>query len=235
MTLKSDLTSEVRTVFGTVWSKRNGNVVPDDASVSLGNVGVNIDATVLYADLDGSTQLVDTSVGEFAAEIYKTYLHCTAKIIRNEGGSITAYDGDRIMAVYIGNSKNTDAVRTALKINYAVKNIINPAIANQYPQYSYRVRQIVGIDASALLVAKTGVRGANDLVWVGRAANHAAKLSELSDGDNATWISKSIYDNMHVSVMNASNGIGANMWTARTWTQMNDQTVYCSNYWWPFD
>jgi len=37
-----------------------------------------------------------------AAEIYKTYLHCAAKIIRSEGGSITSYDGDRIMGIFIG-------------------------------------------------------------------------------------------------------------------------------------
>ncbi len=30
--------------------------------------------------------------------LYKAYLHCAAKIISNEGGEITAYDGDRIMA-----------------------------------------------------------------------------------------------------------------------------------------
>jgi class 3 adenylate cyclase len=51
----------------------------------------------------------------FAAEIYKTFLHCAAKIIRSEDGVITAYDGDRIMAVFIGNAKNTSAVRAALK------------------------------------------------------------------------------------------------------------------------
>jgi len=30
---------------------------------------------------------------------------------------VTAYDGDRVMAVYLGNSKNTSAVTTALKIH----------------------------------------------------------------------------------------------------------------------
>lgn len=49
-----------------------------------------------------STVLVDTNTDFVAAEFYKTFLHCAAKIIRSEDGAITSYDGDRVMAVYIG-------------------------------------------------------------------------------------------------------------------------------------
>ena len=46
-----------------------------------------------------STSLVAGKTKQFAAEIYKTFLHCAAKVVRAEGGTVTAYDGDRIMAV----------------------------------------------------------------------------------------------------------------------------------------
>ena len=124
-------------------------------------------------------RLVDTRKPRVAAEIYKSYLACAAKIIRSQVGVITAYDGDRIMAVYIGDGKNNAAVRTALKINFAVTKIINPAIADIYDS-SYSVRQSVGIDSCELFVARTGIQGSNDLVWVGRAANYAARLSARS-------------------------------------------------------
>ena len=100
-----------------------------------------------------------------AAKIYKTYLHCAAKIIQSEGGVITSYDGDRIMAVYIGGSKNTSAANSALKINYTVTKIINPILKECYPNTHYLVKQIVGIDTSNLFVVRTGIRGSNDLVW----------------------------------------------------------------------
>lgn len=45
----------------------------------------------------------------FAAEIYKSYLHCASKIIRCENGVITAFDGDRVMGIFIGDLKNTSA------------------------------------------------------------------------------------------------------------------------------
>jgi len=58
-----------------------------------------------------------------------------------------------------GISKNTLAVTCGLKINYAVKKIINPALKNQYPNLSFEVQHVVGIDTSKLLVAKVGARG----------------------------------------------------------------------------
>ena len=78
-------------------------------------MAVKLDGTVLYADLDDSTNLVDSYEPEFAAKIYKAYLSCAAKVIRSEGGEITSYDGDRIMAVYIGDSKNSSAAPIGTK------------------------------------------------------------------------------------------------------------------------
>lgn len=179
--------------------------------------------------MKGSTKLVDGQKAHLAAEVYKAYLHLAAKVIRAESGEITAYDGDRIMAVFIGNSKNTSAVRSALKINYCVKKILNPAFKAQYPSSSYELRQTVGVDTSKLFVARTGIRGANDLVWVGRAANYAAKLTEL-DEDSPTWITGAVYEGMHDSVKATD---GKAMWTKMSWTTMSKMDVYRSTWWWP--
>src|SRR5271157_5911165 len=127
-TLGQQLEQEVKKIFRERWSSRDGQKVPESEDLQLGNDAVRLDGTVLYADLDGSTDMVNNYKPEFAAEVYKSYLHCAAKIIRDEGGVITAYGGDRIMAVFIGDSKNTSAARTAMKINYAVTKIINPAV-----------------------------------------------------------------------------------------------------------
>ncbi len=229
MSLNDDLKQEVAAIFRESWSTCEGQKVPEPEDLKLSNDAVEIDATVLYADLSASTGLVHGYRRPFAAEIYKSYLHSAAKIIKSQGGTITAYDGDRIMAVFIGNSKNTSATRAALKINYAVQKIINPSIKVQYPNTTYSLKQTVGIDTSLLFVARTGIRGSNDLVWVGRAANYAAKLCDLSP-DYPTWITASVYKMLHDSVKFTD---GNAMWEARSWTAMSGQTIYRSTWWWP--
>ena len=177
--------------------------------------------------LGQAPRLVDTRQPGFAAKIYKSYLACAARIIRSQGGVITAYDGDRIMAVYIGDRKNDAAVRTALKINFAVTKIINPAIAGIYDP-SYSVRQSVGIDTCEFFVARTGIRGSNDLVWVGRAANYAARLSARSGP--ASQITAAVYSQLSESCKIGGNG--KNMWIPTTASQIGNKPVYTSDWIW---
>lgn len=229
MGLKEDLTAEVKATFADQWDVQTTTAVPAPEHLRLNaNHAKDLEtATVLYADLDGSTNMVDNHEWTFSAEVYEAYLRCAAKIIRSENGIITAYDGDRVMAVFTGDARNTSAVRCALKINYAVCKIIRPTLQLQYPSKKFMLKHVVGVDTSRLRTARIGVRGDNDLVWIGRAANYAAKLTSLPD--KATWITKTVYDLMDASVKYSN---GNSMWEARTWTSMNGLPIYCSTYSW---
>lgn len=228
MALKEDLDAEVRDIFSKQWEEQVTSSVPNPEDLKLGNHAKNLKtATVLYADLDGSTNMVDSRHWWFSAEVYKTYLRCAARIVAFEDGVVTAYDGDRLMAVFTGDMKNTRAVRAAMKIHHAVKTVINPQLIAQYSNANYEVKHVIGIDTSELRAARIGVRGYNDLVWVGRAANYAAKLTNLSE--MPLWITNSVYEVMHdnVKIHSTSN---TNMWSKRLWTPMNKMEIYCSNF-----
>lgn len=227
MPLEDDLIIKVSEIFSQQWTERNGQVVPSPDTIKLSNDAVKLNGVVLYADMSESTKLVDTKEPFFAAEIYKAFLHCAAKIIRSEGGEIAAYDGDRIMAVFLGDYKNSCAARSALKINYARVEIINPSIQAQYTNTSYVVNHTVGIDSSELYVANTGMRGAKDLVWVGKAANHAAKLCSLPN-THQTRITSNVYNKLPKGLKMSSD---EPMWDRMNWTDM-DRTIYRSNWRW---
>lgn len=192
MPLKNELEVYVQKVLDEQWQRRSGQKVPDTDDVALKNEAVELDATVLYADLAGSTKMVKGYKDWFAAEIYKTYLYCAAKIIRANGGVITAYDGDRVMGVFLGDTKNSSAAKTGLQINWACRQIIGASVKAKYPDTDFPLRQRVGIDTSKLFVARTGIRGSNDLVWVGNAANNAAKMAAL-DPSYPTYITGDVY------------------------------------------
>ena len=232
MALKDDLDIQVRKIFREQWTTRKGTSVPSPEELKLGNNdAIEFDrATVLYADLNGSTALVDAKSWSFAAEIYKAFLHCAAQLVKSEGGTITSYDGDRIMAVFVGDSQTTPAARCGLKINHAVQMIVNPALRAQYPDGDYTVKQVVGIDTSAIRAARTGVRGDNDIVWVGRAANYAAKLTELNL-DERTWITQSAYNKLHDDLKYNGNP-KTHMWTKFTWNAHRSLAIYGSTWRW---
>jgi class 3 adenylate cyclase len=195
MALAEDLKAYVKKTHDDLWQRRDGQVVPDAEDLSLKNEAVDLDAVVLYADLADSTDLVKGWKDWFAAEVYKNYLYCAARIIRDMGGEITAYDGDRIMAVFLGDTKNSNAAKTGLRIKWAVDNILQPAIRAKYPTSTYVLRQKVGIASSTLMVARTGIRGSNDLVWVGNSANIAAKHAALG-ANYSTYITEDVYNHL---------------------------------------
>ena len=231
MSLSDELQREVKAIFKSKWETREGRVVPSPEDLKMSNEAVHLErATVLYADLSDSTDMVDQQPWWLAAEVYRAYLYCCSRLIRAEGGTITSYDGDRVMGIFVGDKQTTTAARCALKINYAVKQIINPLFKDEYKDRSVTVRQVVGIDTSEIHAARAGVRGDNDIVWVGRAANYAAKLTSES-ADYPTWITEQGFNRL---ADEAKYG-GANkelMWKKWSWTKMGGITIYSSTWWW---
>lgn len=231
MALADELRGRVSEIVRSNWSYVDGRVVPETKDIGLGNNGKKISGAVLYADLDGSTSLVDTHTKEFAAEVYKSFHICVAKIVRSLGGEIRSFDGDRLMAVFIGSSPCTDAATAALKVNWAVRNIIRIELRRQYPNNTYVLKHTVGIDYSDLLVVRGGIRNSNDLIWVGSAANHAAKLNAL-DADFPTWITGNVFDRLSDKAKWGGEPRKL-MWEKRVWTSMNNAVIYRSKWSWP--
>jgi class 3 adenylate cyclase len=230
MGLANDLKSEIRKTFKANWQTRQGRVVPTVADLKLDNDGVEVEATVLYADLADSTGLVRDTNARFAAEVYKAYLTAACRVVRANDGTITAFDGDRVMAVFMGDTGASAAAASALQIAWAVDRVVNPALADLYPEKTYRVRQAVGIDKGKMLVAKTGVRGSSDLVWTGLAANRAAKLCALRTGNLMSWISPDVFAALDDSVRYGGNP-RRHMWTNHPWPDQGIN-VYGSNWTW---
>jgi starch phosphorylase len=126
--MEDELTKAVDSIIKGGWDLRAGQVIPETDAIALGNSGVTLEATVLYADLADSTELALFDQ-EIAAEVYKAYLLGTSRLIKAAGGEIRSFDGDRVMGVFIGNSKNTSAAKAALKINYFFTTVLQPASA----------------------------------------------------------------------------------------------------------
>jgi len=118
-------------------------------------------------------------------------------------------------------------------INWAVLNILNPALKRQYPNRDYVVKQVVGIDTSEIRGARIGIRGGNDLVWIGRAANYAAKLTECRN-DYPTWVTEAAYNQLADWAKFGGNP-RQSIWKEFQWTAMNNIKVYGSTWWWSIE
>jgi class 3 adenylate cyclase len=234
MPLLDDVTAEAVRILDQPWNARDGQVVPQTENVLLAGGAVNLTPVMLYADLADSTLLASKFDRGVATKVIKSFLAAACRIIRAHDGHIRSFDGDRVMGVFHGTRLNTRAVLAALKINYAVTYILRPKLQTKFPSLAlggYTLRHAVGIDRSDVLAARSGIRDNNDLIWVGRAPNIAAKLAALRDGDYNTFITKAVFDAL------AEDGKlyeGRPIWEERTWPNApfpDVATVYRSNWW----
>jgi adenylate cyclase len=235
MSLIDDLKLETDAIVKKQWKRRDGEKVPESEDIALGNECVDIEATFLYADLVDSTELAIGSQN-IAAEVVKAYLMGTTRIIRDVGGDIRSFDGDRVMGIFFGDRKNSSAGEAALKINYFFSYILVPSFSTFYTSRTFSLSQVVGVDTSKVMAVRSGIRNNNDLVWIGRAPNVAAKLSALRDG-YSSYISESVFDvmNDNSKVSTLSGVPGQMMWERRVWEKGKEYgvgTVYVSNWWW---
>lgn len=235
MSLSDDLKKDVQNTINQTWNVRKGQKVPSSTEVALAGGAVELDATFLYADLASSSKIAKELDRRVAAKILKSFLATAARLVRHNGGSIVSFDGDRILGVFMGDSKSTSAAKCALQIKYAVTEIIRPKFEAKYEsvrEASFTISHGVGIDTGTVLTVRAGARGDNDLIWIGRSPNLAAKLSDLRESPYNSFITASVYN-----MLNDSSKYGGtekkNMWEKRSWKFL-DQTIhiYRSSWQW---
>lgn len=234
MALKDELTQRVDNILSVTWDVRDGQVVPDTADVNLSNGAVRLEAAYLYADLADSTSLARDFDRRTAARVVRSYLHVMSRLVKTYGGAIRSFDGDRVMGVFVGGLKRSNASKCCLKMNWAFLNIVRPKIESKYPSLKtkgYVLEHSAGVDVGEVLVVRAGVRGSNDLISIGAAPNIAARLSDLREAPYRSFITRAVYDRISDESKLAADG--RDMWERRSLTvKGNTMAIYRSNFRW---
>lgn len=240
MTNRDDLVNHVNGFFSESYIVTMGTTIPNVSDIGLLNsCGKEIEVAMLFIDIRESTKIVDNLRRITAARMYKSFLWGVSKIARLNNGELRSFNGDGILVVFIGENKRSNAVKAALQMSWFAKEILKPKLDNVFRNNQGLVEQGIefdfgiGIDVGKILVVRGGISGENnnDLVWVGNATNYAVKLSGLSNGGYHVHISKDVYDNM-LEDRRINGEPRSNMWEWIFWTDMNNMTIYRSNWTW---
>lgn len=163
------------------------NSVPgiDDSSLTYGNgeekKGVELSTCVLYVDIRDSVKLSLEKHAKTMGKIYSVFAHCVLLAADYEGGFVRNIIGDRVMVVFPPDNCFTKAVNCAITINHIAKEI-----NKKFTDIEFKCG--IGVDYGKLSVMKVGIlkKGVeNDdnkgLVWVGRPANLASRLTDCAN------------------------------------------------------
>ncbi len=222
MPLLDDLKNKVSAYFKEKYEVEETTIVPgtDYSKLTFGNKGLVSEFAFLFIDIRKSSELHDTYGYTNAAKIYQSFHDICLRIIEDNDGKVRAFDGDRIMGVFAGDQKRTNATKAAMNIRWAISEILNPNLTTP-------IKIGCGVDVGKTLITKVG-KGRdvdnNDLIWIGKACNYASHLTQ--EANNSIIISPNVYNNMleKTKFKDSVNKTG-NMWTAKKITLKNNKQI----------
>ncbi|ATU94457.1 adenylate/guanylate cyclase domain-containing protein [Phyllobacterium zundukense] len=190
--IRDELLEEVATILSNSFTidVTNTNSVPHsgDPSITFPNLDAQtqgcklIETCVLYIDIRRSTELNLTHKAKTVAKLYSSFVRAMTKCARHYGGHVRGIIGDRVMVIFDKENAYANAVDTAILMNSTARYVINKHFKSD------EVKCGIGIDAGRMLATKTGFRrkgveqnNYRNLVWLGRAANVASKLTDLAN------------------------------------------------------
>lgn len=182
-----DINSTIDDIIATDYVFNPENYVPgvDDPNLTYGRgkikKGIELNTCILYVDIRDSVFLTESHWDTTMGKIYSAFTACVLKAARETEGFVRNIIGDRVMIVFPSNNCYTKAVDCAIYINQ-ISNIINI----KFPNLNFRCG--IGIDAGRMRLIKIGIQVNNlehyenkGLVWVGKPANMASRLTDTAN------------------------------------------------------
>jgi len=213
--LKEEISEEVSTILASDFQVEvvETDTVPhsSDGAITFPNLDAKrqgtklIDTCVLYIDIRRSTQLNFTHKPKTVAKLYSAFVRAMTRCARHNDGHVRGIIGDRVMVIFDRKDCFRNAVECAITMNSVATYVINKHFRNG------EVTCGIGIDTGKMLATKTGIRrkgseqsNYRNLVWLGRPANIASKLTDLANKPEDSFT----YTKVNVSFMPVSGGPG---------------------------
>ena len=213
MALSEDIKNKVKDYVNSKYDVTEGYTIPGKEDIGFGAKAKKLkQVVVLFTDLRGSKKILSNNSSIDAGRAHKAFLFAAAKCIRDQDGYLRSFNGDSILAFYIGEKAAHRAVRSALKIKGAVDYIVNPELEGKGIS---RVDFGVGIGIGEINVVKSGIPGEEinqDLLWIGWPTYHAFGYGNKAKRPNNIWISENVFSKIKSDSSLRYSG-DKNIWT----------------------
>jgi adenylate cyclase len=153
-----------------------------DDDLRLG--GVQREGTVMFSDLRGFTSFAESLPVERVIEVLNIYLGEMSSAILDAGGTLVAYMGDGIMAVFGAPIEQPDHADRALR---AAREMLGPRLAtfNSYLRdqgLGEGFRMGVGLNSGHVMSGNVGSQRRLEYTAIGDTTNTAARLEGMTKG-----------------------------------------------------
>ncbi len=172
---------EIRDIFGRyVHPSVVNRLIADPQALNLG--GETREITVLFADIRGSTRLGEITPPEQMMNLLNGYWEKMVEAIWNQGGTITAFLGDGLMAIFNAPLAQEDHALRAVRAALGMREGVLAYQRNIPPQL--HVAFGFGINTGRAVVGNLGSGRMQNYTAIGDTVNVAERIQgKVSDND----------------------------------------------------
>lgn len=235
--LKDDIYNSVNSILDDHMDVKDVSTVPsiEDRQLTFGLSGKRFNNVCFFIDMRGSTKILEKHNANVVIKIHKAFFITILKIVNALDGEVRSFNGDSILAFFVGNDSNTieSAIEAAMKVKYMLLIDENSLKEKVLRKYDTEIDIGIGLDIGTTTVAKVGYSAKNskDLIWIGSNVNHSVKISDNRNRPNNIAITKRLYDNLTNTAKFSTKG--KNMWQQSS-CRYNDknEVIHITDYYW---
>jgi class 3 adenylate cyclase len=166
-----------------------GRVLPklEDLAVMEGR---QVEAAFVYTDLDSFTKIVAAQPTKVSFVLLQAFVELVTRITAHYEGAVVDCAGDRLLSVFHRPARNysEEPVHQAITAAFWIQTMLQ-ASADVFGERGILAPSVgIGIDYGSVTVGCVGFKNNKRLIFLGNAANNAAKLQDLA-GPGETVIS----------------------------------------------
>jgi class 3 adenylate cyclase len=210
--------------------------VPEPGDIALGKKAAKLEATVLFVDVRQSSAITTTFRRQTAAKMLKSYFDGSVRIINGEGGAVRSFNGDGMLALFVGDNRSNDAAMAAFQLKWFVADVLRPKFNRLFDgnekARGKRLAFDIGcaLDDGDIYAVRVGIRGTNDVAWVGRCTNTAAKLSNVLTSPDNIGVTRAVYARLNGRRVEKN---GEHKWSGEKWGTFGGvKRAYRTTTWW---
>ncbi|WP_354700962.1 hypothetical protein DSM112329_01256 [Paraconexibacter sp. AEG42_29] len=171
----------VRDVFGRFVSDSIARKVMEDGDGDVRLASDRIECTVMFSDLRGFTTYSESHSPEEVVTVVNAYLSEMSAAILDHGGTLTAYLGDGIMALFGAPYTQDDHAELALAASREM--LVRIRHFNDWMQETGRgegFRMGIGLNSGPVMVGTVGSERRLEYTGIGDAVNIAARIEGMT-------------------------------------------------------
>jgi adenylate cyclase len=175
---------QVRDTFARFVPESVVDDVLDRADEDLRLVGVRREGTVMFSDLRGFTSMAESLAPDQVIDVLNHYLSEMSDAIMDHGGTLVAYMGDGIMAVFGAPIEQHDHAERAVAAAEEMISVrlerFNAWIRSQGHSEGFEMG--IGINSGSVMSGQVGSERRIEYTAVGDTTNTAARLEGMTKG-----------------------------------------------------